>query len=62
MGRKKTMESKTTLSLHPSVKQAIDDIASRENLLTAALLRKLVITGLKTEYNIEVRANQVVTN
>jgi len=51
---------KFSIQLDPSVKDAIDDIASDENLLPSVMVRKLVVLGLK-QYGVEVRGNQVVS-
>jgi hypothetical protein len=62
MSKKETVPYKTSIALHPSIKQAIDEISARENLSAAVLLRKLIHIGLKEGYGIEVRGNKVVSN
>lgn len=58
--KKPLATEKFSIALDPSVKRAIDDIASDENLKTGVMIRKLVVLGLK-EYGVEVKGNQVVS-
>lgn len=50
-----------TLVLSGSVQDAVKSIAGDENLTTTAMYRKLLISGLKADYGIEVKNNKVIT-
>lgn len=59
---KPTTPLKTSLAVHPSIKNKIDEIAAEHNLLPAMLMRQLIISGLQRDYGVEIRNHQVINN
>lgn len=55
-------KSKTTTSLNIPInlKETVIELADKEISTEAAIFRKLIISGLKHEYGIEVRKNKVI--
>jgi hypothetical protein len=59
---KPTTPLKTSLAVHPSIKNKIDEIAAENNMLPAMLMRKLIISGLQHDYGVIIRNHQVINS